>query len=199
MIQRKRVKSINEFLFNLSNILQYVAPGILAIIIYKLLTAQKISIDSSTIVCGCIFSFVAINIGNFVFAPIPDNNHLIFYEIVFLIITSVGLAFLKKIPWVKKWFAKLFQVEFSNDTLFSVLESSNGAYVKIYTKNKEYNIKGHFYSQDEKYFAITGAIKIFKDGKESNNLKEELDEFYIIKKEDIDGIEVWKPNAKFKS
>lgn len=190
---------------NIPKLLQYFIPGYWSILVFQYFTSKKISKYMMNLM-ACVVSYMLISFVSLIrikfesFQNMPDRA-IINSGIAILIGTILSIIF--ALIFTCKWFSKvtvfLFQKTPNEDIWRDIFDLKNGSNIKIYLKNEDYYVIGHFKNQEEKGEDSWIALSAFaKYDKETNkNYKSELsflnDEtvIYTVRLSDIEHIEIF--------
>lgn len=184
-------------------VLQYIVPGLWCIILFNFIMSKK-SNEKATVMLSCVISYVLLTIVTLLrtryFKTLPDTPLL--NSGIGLIIGTISIIIiiiLSQRKWFKKILVTLFHKTLNNDIWRDVLDFENGSNLKVYIKDKDYYIIGHYKNHEEKGDDSWLALNAFaKFEKETNkNYKKEpsyLDNEAIIvtiRFRDIEHIEIF--------
>lgn len=146
--------------------MQYFIPGFVSVYIFCVLTSQHCSIK---IMCcaGFIVSYIYLSVFAIV-SPYFINDVLVQSGIITLAGAVISLCFSKIYisRLFKKFMVKFFNKTPNNDIWRDVLDFKNGSNLKVYLKEQNYYVIGHYKAHEEKgndsWIALSGFCKIDK-------------------------------------
>lgn len=153
---------------------------------------------------SCIISYILLSLLSLMrikfFKNIPDNaiiNSALTIILGSIIVIVLSVLFTRK--WVTKWMVRIFHKTPNSDIWRDVFDFQKGSNVKVYLKNAEYYIIGHFKNIEEKgensWLAISAFAK--RDKETNDNYKTEpsflADENVVItiRLSDVEHIEIF--------
>ena len=198
------INTINDIINILPVIFQYVVPGYFCISFYSFLYAKKPS-ENSYIWKSCIISFVLLSIVQFLrlvspFNIIPNNPFLNVFASIVLGIVLIGIIYCLL---AQEWFQNLITFLFGKSIFENVLEYAidyeEGSNVKVYLKNKNYYIMGHFKFCEEKGEDSWIVVSAFSKREVASNLlcanepdhTNDSDVKMIVRLKDIEYMEIF--------
>ncbi len=141
--------------------------------LFNFVMSKKIS-EKATLTLSCVISYILLVMVTFLrtryFKSLPDTallNSGIGMTIGTILI--IVLTILSQRKWFKKILVTLFHKTLNNDIWRDVLDFENGSNLKVYIKDKDYYIIGHYKNHEEKGEKSWLALSAFaKYGKETN-------------------------------
>ena len=187
---------------NAPKILQYFVPGIVFIMIMRVFCLKKFAANY-TIVLSCVISYLFVSL-------IETTNRLTVnwdslkepivisgIAILLAIISSVVAALMLKSEWFKKFTLKFFHKTIYEDIWQDVFDFKKGTNLKLYMRDKDYYIMGHYRYNEEKgeesWMALSAPSTRDKDTNKIIGISYETKESVIttIRMCDIEKIEIF--------
>lgn len=161
---------MEELFQNMPQLLQYLVPGYLCILIFKSLTSRKIG-TNITILMGCVISFVTIGILQLVSVRItPLTEFWVLCIVACCLDAIVGIiaAYLFRHQRFKQVFVKCFAVTPDGSAISNVVDWENGSNVKVYLHDTDYYLLGHLFSLENNgansWMCLHSPMKCHLDG-----------------------------------
>lgn len=193
-----------EVFDHLSSVLQYFVPGYCSLWIFSWCRSKKEKSESITFILSCVISYVLLTIVEFA------NDTFIHAELSTLVksfwtcFSGIVLAVILGAICNAKWFSNVTVFLFHktpNDRIWrDILNLKYGSNIKIYEKDKEGYVLGHYRNLEENvedpWLAVSAYGKFIESGKLDQ--KDELiekhldnkDAIYTVRFSSIDHIEV---------
>lgn len=202
------IQEINLVIENIPIILQYFIPGFLCLIVFKAITGVNIS-NTYTVIFSCVFSYILLSISELIFIWIkclePFETNIYVRSIISIVIGLI-LSVIFGVCYHTKKLGKIMK-SISGKTQYrkmwrDVIDLENGSNLKIYVKNDNYYVYGHFRNveeyEDDPYIAVFGYGKYDKVTNELLEYeKHYLDDnvendshIYMIRMSNVDHIEI---------
>ena len=190
---------MSKIIAELPNVLQYLVPGYICVLIFTAITSKKVE---NTVKFGisCVLSFCFITLINAAYHVFNWEITEIWVTVAISIALSVVIAILFAEIYTSRLFKKFIVKSFQrspHDSIWrNVLDYEKGTNLKVYLKNKDYYIIGHFYTHEEKgndsWFSLSAFIKTdIKTNKDIVNYQEHKDVYIVFNLKDVDTIEVF--------
>lgn len=193
---------------NIPVILQYFIPGFLCLIIFKGIIGINIS-NTYTAIFSCVFSYILLSISELIFIWVKDLEQFktnVYVRSIISIIIGLILSIIFGICYHTKRLGKIMKF-ISGKTQYQkiwrdVIDLDNGSNLKIYVKDDNYYVYGHFRNveehEDDPYIAVFGYGKYNKITNElieneinyMNDNLENNNHIYMIKMSNVDHIEI---------
>lgn len=149
------IEHLNEIIDNIPNILQYFVPGVIFIMIIRSLSFKRFA-ENYTIVFSCVISYLFVSLIGMI-NELKIKSESLKEPIVIsgiAVLIAILLAFFLSIIFNSKCF-KDFTLKYFHKTLYDdiwqdVFDFKNGTNLKVYIKDKEYYIMGHYRFSEEK-------------------------------------------------
>lgn len=202
------IQEINLIIENISVILQYFIPGFLCLIIFKGITGMNMS-NTYTAIFSCVFSYILLSISELIFIWIKSLTSFktnIYIRSSVSIIIGLILSVIFGICYHTKRLSKIMKF-ISGKTQYrkiwrDVIDLDNGSNLKIYVKDDDYYVYGHFRNveehEDDPYIAVFGYGKFDKVtnkllDNEPNHMGDDIKNdrnIYMIRMSNVDHIEI---------
>lgn len=155
--------------------LQYFIPGGWCILFFSFATSKKVN-EKHILVLSCVISYILLSLLSLIrikfFKNIPNNaitNSALSIIIGSAIVLIISVLFTRK--WFKQWMVQIFHKTPNSDIWRDVFDFEKGSNVKVYIKNSDYYIIGHFKSIEEKgdnsWLALSAFAKFDKETNEN--------------------------------
>lgn len=202
------IKEINLIIQNIPVILQYFIPGFLCLIIFKIITGTNTS-NKYTAILSCVFSYILLSVSELIFIWIKSLEQFktnVYVRSVISIIMGLILSIIFGICYHTKRLGKIMKF-ISGKTQYrriwrDVIDLDNGSNLKIYVKDYNYYVYGHFRNveehEDDPYIAVFGYGKFDKVTNklleyEPNHMDDDIKNdrnIYMIRMSNVDHIEI---------
>lgn len=198
-----KISQLNELINAIPSILQYVIPGTLCVLLYEFILSKKYNVKY-VLFFGCIISYVLLSFVSFINEVFFPNLLLNNVLVTSFITTFLGLVltFILGIICNSKIGNDIIVFFFGKNTYDNIwrdiIDYKQGSNLKIFLKNKNYYIIGHFNiieeKEDESWLVLKGFAKYnVSNNKEIEDHLEDKPEnpCIAIRVKDIDYFEVY--------
>lgn len=197
-----KIEYIVNVIDDIPKILQYFVPGVVFIVIIRTFSLKNFA-RNYTIIFSCVISYLFISLVGTVNSLTINRD--VFREpivvsgisILLALVTGVSVALLFNSEYFKEYTLKYFHKTLYDDIWQDVFDFKNGTNLKIYIKDRNYYIIGHYKFNEEKEENSWIALSAYSMySKEQNELIEPSysdneNVLITLRMKDIEHIEVF--------
>ncbi|WP_298035282.1 hypothetical protein [uncultured Dysosmobacter sp.] len=186
---------IIEIIDNVPRLLQYFVPGYVTVFIFEYLTIRQYS-SSGKVVAGCVLSYILTSACQLLSERCGKCAILQIWQFQTLISCFAGLiigilgAIIVKSERFMNLLISLFRISPKRDSLDEVLDGAIQRDVRIFFKNGQDSICGHYCGRDSKgddrWIIVTGFVVMGDDGEVLRKFDDDV--IFMCRVQDIDHI-----------
>lgn len=190
------LKSIDK----LPDIFQYFFPGYIFLLIFTGITSKEINNDTKIIV-SCALSYMLLSfsslLANISFFRFVNYSVLIksAFSIMLGVVLSIAISLILRSKWFPRLMIKWFHNSLNDTIWLDVLDLENGSNIKLYIKEVNYYVYGHFKCFENKGNNSWVAIACFTKTRIADDVviekHDDCNDVFLIRISDVKYVEIY--------